>query len=109
MKRSSEPRIARCSITGRWRCAVLADIAGVEPLGQHEIDLQRAALPVAADRVAQHEFELRAIERALAGIERVGAAPPPAHASRSAASARSQTASLPARFAGRSENLTVTS
>ena len=50
--------------------AVLADIVGVQPLRQDEVDLQRAALPVAADRVAQHELELRAVEGALAGVER---------------------------------------
>ena len=49
--------------------AVLGDIARAEPLGQHEVDLQRAALPVAADRVAQHEFQLGPVERAFAGIE----------------------------------------
>ena len=50
--------------------AVLADVVGVQPLRQHEVDLQRAALPVAADRVAQHELELRPVEGALAGVER---------------------------------------
>ena len=85
--------------------AVLGHIFGVQPLGQHEIDLQRAALPVAADGVAQHEFQLGAIERALAGVQRVST-PAVAQASFSAASARSHTASLPARTAGRSENFT---
>ena len=49
--------------------AVLADVAGVQPLGQHEVDLMGAALPLAADRVAQDELQLRPIERAFAGIE----------------------------------------
>ena len=51
--------------------AVLADIVGIQALGHHEIDLQRAALPVAADGVAQDELELRAIEGAFARVERV--------------------------------------
>ena len=72
----------------------------------HEIELQRAALPVAAERVAQHEFELRAVERAFAGVERV-VEPGGPTASHKRASARSQTASLPARTGGRSENLTA--
>ena len=49
--------------------AVLADIFGVEAFGQVGVDLQRAALPVAADGVAQDEFQLRAIEGALAGVQ----------------------------------------
>ena len=49
--------------------AVLADIGRVQPLGQHEVELQGAALPVAADRVAQDELELGAVEGALAGVE----------------------------------------
>ena len=51
--------------------AVLADVFGVEPLRQDEVELQRAALPGAADRVAQQELELGAVEGALAGIQRV--------------------------------------
>ena len=49
--------------------AVLADVAGVQALGQDEVDLMGAALPFAADRVAQDELELGPVERALAGIE----------------------------------------
>ena len=49
--------------------AILADIFRIQAFGQHEIDLQRAALPVAADRIAQHEIELGAIEGAVARIE----------------------------------------
>ena len=52
--------------------AVLADIGGAEPPRHLEIELQGAALPVAAERVAQDEFELRPVERALAGVERIG-------------------------------------
>ena len=49
--------------------AVGPDIEGAEPHRHVEIDLDRAALPVAADRVAQHIFELRPVEGALARIE----------------------------------------
>jgi hypothetical protein len=46
--------------------AVLADIGRVEPLGQHVVELEGAGLPGAADRVGEVEFELRAVEGALA-------------------------------------------
>ncbi len=46
---------------------VLADVGGVEPLGQHVVELEGAALPGAADGVGQVELELRAVEGALAG------------------------------------------
>ena len=51
--------------------AVLGHVGGIQPLRQHEIDLQRAALPVPPDRVAQHEFELGAVERPLPRVELV--------------------------------------
>jgi hypothetical protein len=47
--------------------AVLADVARVEPFGQHPVGLDRADLPGPADRVGQVEFELGRIERAFAG------------------------------------------
>ena len=47
-----------------------ADVEGAEPFRQVEVDLRRAALPFAADGVAQHIFELRPVERALARIDR---------------------------------------
>src|SRR5271155_3841966 len=47
--------------------AVGRDVEGAEAFGQIEVDLRRAALPIAADRIAQHIFELRTVERALAG------------------------------------------
>src|SRR3546814_9406883 len=60
---------------GDWSSDVcssdLANIAGAEPLRQHEVDLEDAALPVAADGIAQHELQLRPIEGALAGIQAV--------------------------------------
>ena len=49
--------------------AVLADIGGVQPLGQHEVHLQRPQLPVAADGVAQVELQLGPVEGAFARVE----------------------------------------
>src|ERR1700746_3703895 len=51
--------------------AILADIDGSEPPRHVEIKLNRAALPLPAERVAEVEFELRPVERALAGVERI--------------------------------------
>ena len=65
MKRSIEPQIARCTITGAF-FGVVVDVERAEPFRQVEVDLRGAALPVAADGVAQHIFELRAVERAFA-------------------------------------------
>ena len=47
--------------------AVLADVRGVEPLGQHAVGLDRADLPGPPDRVGQMEFQLRGVEGAFAG------------------------------------------
>ena len=70
-KRSSEPNIARCSMTGVRLLAVLVDVIGAQALGHVQVDLQRAALPVPADGIAQHELELRAVEGALALVQGV--------------------------------------
>ncbi|GJE70498.1 hypothetical protein CHKEEEPN_2036 [Methylorubrum podarium] len=59
----------------RLLLAVGVDVAGVEALRQVEVHLRRAALPVAADGVAQHVLEFRPVEGALAGIDR-GLDPP---------------------------------
>ena len=50
---------------------ILADVFSTQALGQHEVDLQGAALPVPADRVLEHELEFRAIERPLARVQGV--------------------------------------
>src|SRR5580698_5216156 len=50
---------------------VLPDVFGAEPTWRIEIDLQRAALPVAADGVAQHELQLWAVKRALPRVHLV--------------------------------------
>src|ERR1700688_3239510 len=55
----------------RLSLAVLVDVMGTEPRGQVQVHLQGAALPVAPDRIAQHELQLRSIEGALARVQRV--------------------------------------
>ena len=52
--------------------AILADIDGAEPPRHVEIELDRAALPLPAERIAEVEFELRPVERALARVESIG-------------------------------------
>ena len=49
--------------------AVGIDIKGAEPLGEVEVDLRRAALPLPADRIAQGVFEFRPVESTLARID----------------------------------------
>ena len=51
--------------------AIFANISRVETLWQREINLQRSALPISANRIAKHEFKLRAIKRPLAWIDAV--------------------------------------
>src|SRR3954468_22590400 len=46
------------------------DVEGAEALRQVEVDLRRAALPVAPDGVAQHVLEFRAVEGALSRVDR---------------------------------------
>ena len=53
----------------RLLLAVGVDVERAEPLRQVEVDLDGAALPVAADGVAQHVLELGAVEGALARID----------------------------------------
>ena len=47
--------------------AILANISGVQTLRQHKVELQRAALPCAANCIAQVIFDFRAVKRALIG------------------------------------------
>src|SRR5271167_1957262 len=56
----------------RMAPAILTDVSGSQPPRHVEIELQRTALPLPAKRVAQVEFELRPVERALAGVVGVG-------------------------------------
>ena len=57
--------MARCSITGRALGAVVVDVMGPQALGHGAVHLQRPALPVPPDGIAQHELELRPVEGAL--------------------------------------------
>ena len=87
---------------------VLVDIERAEPARHVEIDLDGAALPVAPDGVAQDIFELRAVERALALVERPGTAGG-LQGGHQRGLRLVHTASSPMRFSGRSENLITTS
>ena len=71
MKRSNEPRQRAVQHEGPVLVAVRADIGRVQPLGQVRVDLEGAALPDPADRVGQVEVQLRAVEGAVAGLQRV--------------------------------------
>src|SRR5215510_2518536 len=55
---------------GRDLVRMLVDVERAEPAGQVEIDLHGAALPVAADGVAQCIVELRPVEGAFALVKR---------------------------------------
>ena len=83
--------------------AIFSRVFGIQSLGQDEIDLQRATLPLTADGIREFEIELRSVERAISRIERV-INPASSTASLSALSALSQVSSVPARTSGRSEN-----
>ena len=48
---------------------VFTHIACAKTRGQVQVHLQRPALPVAADGIAQHELELWPVERALTRVE----------------------------------------
>ncbi len=71
---------------------VCADVLQVEALGRGVVELDRAALPLAAERVRDVEVDLRPVERAVAGVDRVGLARRSRAPSLSAASARSHIA-----------------
>ncbi len=110
MKRSSEPTCARCSITGVIFSLVWPDVEGAEPLGQVEVDLVGAALPFAADGVAQHIFELRPVEGALARVDRGRDAllrRPPRARGRARAPPRPRPRPSPTRFSGRVDSFTL--
>ena len=48
---------------------IRTDIIRVQPLRQHEIHLMGATLPIPANRIRQHKFQLGAIKRTLAGVQ----------------------------------------
>ena len=83
-----------------------ADVVQVEALGHRVIELDRAALPLAAERVGDVEVDLRPVERAVAGVDRVGL-PAFSSACFSAASASSQVAISPRNFSGRVDSFAV--
>jgi hypothetical protein len=68
-KRSSEPTDRAVDHHRLLLLRILVDIEGAEAFRQVEVDLRRAALPVAADGVAQRVFELRPVEGALALVD----------------------------------------
>src|SRR5260370_38662446 len=51
---------------------MLVDVKGPEAAGHVEIDLHRAALPIAADGVTQYVFELGPVESPFALVDRPG-------------------------------------
>ncbi len=57
---------------GRCCLAVLADVVQVEAFRQVEVELDRAELPFAAQRVQHLQIDLGTVERAAAGIDLVG-------------------------------------
>ena len=48
--------------------AVLSDIGRAQPAGQVQVDLQRSALPLAADGVLERELDFRPVESPFAGV-----------------------------------------
>src|SRR5690606_20620096 len=53
------------------RPVVRADVLELEALGQVEVELERGALPLSAERVDEHDVDLRAVERAAAFVDLV--------------------------------------
>ncbi len=71
MNRSSEPISVRWTTIGVCSALSRADVGEPEP-GRHlEVELDGAALPAAAERVLEVQVDLRPVERAVAGVERV--------------------------------------
>ena len=52
---------------GAGAAVVFGDVFGIQALGQHEVELDGAALPGTAERVFDVVFHFRAVERAFAG------------------------------------------
>ena len=70
MNRSKLPKIARWITTDTMLGVVGADVFQIEALRHLVIELNRRALPLAADRVGDVEVDLRSVERAVALVER---------------------------------------
>src|SRR5690606_19061514 len=58
------------------RTVVGPDVFEAELFGQHEVELERGPLPLAAEGVDEHDVELRAVERAAALVDAVLEAAP---------------------------------
>jgi hypothetical protein len=71
MKRSKLPKPARWIMIGLLLGAVLVGVLELEALRQLEVELDGAALPLAAEAVLQVEVDLGAVEGAVAGVELV--------------------------------------
>jgi hypothetical protein len=63
----------------RHALAVGADVADVEPVGQHQIELDRPALPGAPRAIGDGPLQLRAVERARPRLDHERHPQPPQH------------------------------
>jgi hypothetical protein len=88
------------------RRVVLAGVAEIETLRRVVVELDGAQLPRAADGIGDIEVDLGTVEGAVPFLELVRT-PRALERARSAASARSQSSSLPMRCSGRVANLSV--
>ena len=107
MKRSNEPSSARW-ITRGVLGVVGAQVAEAEALRHLGVELDRAHLPGAAERVGHVQVDLRAVERAVALVHHV-LEPAPLERVASAASVKSHSSSVPSLFSGRVESSTLVS
>jgi len=92
----------------RFAAIVLIDKLRIQTHRQVEIQLDRAALPQAAEAVFQRELDLWSVECTLAGLNVISQTVL-LQADARPASALSQVSSEPTRFSGRVDNLTSTS
>ncbi len=106
MNRSKLPKMARWITTGRCSALSAPTYFRSNRCGHLVVELNRAALPLAADGVGDVEVDLRAVEGAVAGVERVGLP------GRSSASLQLRLGVVPGRdlarnFSGRVDSLAV--
>ena len=107
MKRSMLPKMARWITTGR--CSALsAPMYFRSNRSRHlVVELNRAALPLAAERVGDVEVDLRAVERAVAVVDRVRLAGALERLLQRRPRRRSQVATSPRNFSGRVDSFAV--
>ena len=105
MNRSKLPKIARWMTTGRCSALSAPMYFRSKRSGMLVVELDRRALPLPADGVGDVEVDLRAVERAVALVERVGQRRRASSAALSSASAWSQVAISPRNSAGRVDEL----